>query len=580
MDILIPGDEPVQLRKKTILIIGITLLCLIAILYTTSQFILIASFKQLEEQNTQKNIERARDALLDDTNRLDSIACDYAAWDETYNYVQDGNEAFIEANFIPSALANLHINYMLFYNRSGHLLSGVGIDNENNDVIDIPESFEYDSFANNILLKHTDLASSTKGIIILPEGPVLIASRPVITSAREGPIMGTLIVGNFLDSVEIEHLSSITHLSLSTSRFDDPGTSDFLLAIKTLSPEKPFFIQPISNEIIAGYILLNDIEGKPAVVLKAEIPRGIYLQGQNTMKYLLVSIIVSGLIFGLVILWLLEKNVLSKLAILSSNVTEIGNTGNLSVPLVIEGRDELSNLSGVINTMMTELKKHRDHLEEMVEVRTSQLNKSLEEKEVLLREIHHRVKNNMQVISSLLMLQTQNIKDEKYINIFNDSNNRILSIALIHEKLYQSKDFESVDVKDYIHELATNLLNSYGRTGNVKVEIDVENVTLDINNSVPCGLIINELITNSLKYAFPEGKQGTIKITFKPKDNNMIQLTISDDGIGIQKDLDIRNTESLGLRLVTNLAESQLQGEIILLRDHGTEFQINFRGTK
>ncbi|MCX9083142.1 MAG: ATP-binding protein [Candidatus Methanoperedens sp.] len=569
-----------QLRKKTLLIIGITLFCLIAILYTTSQFILLGSFKQLEEQDTQKNIERARDALLDDTKRLDSIAGDYAAWDDTYIYVQDGNRAFVEANVIPSALANLRINYMLFYNISGTLLFGMGIDNENHDVIDIPEFFEHDSFANNILLKHKDLNSSMKGIINLPEGPVLIASRPVITSAREGPIMGTLIIGSFLDSTEIERLSSITHLSLSYRRFDDPGTSDFLLAIKTLSPEKPIFIQPISNEIIAGNILLNDIEGKPAIVLKAEIPRGIHMQGQNTMNYLVVSIIGSGFIFGIVILWLLENNVLSRLAILSSKMSEISTSSNLTVPLAIEGEDELSNLSGVFNKMMTELKKHRDHLEEMVEVRTLQLNKSLQEKEVLLREIHHRVKNNMQVVSSLLLLQTQNIQDQKYINIFNDSNNRILSIALIHEKLYQSKDFESIDVKEYIHELASNLLNSYGRTGNVKLEINVENVILDINKSVPCGLIINELLMNSLKYAFPDGRQGTIKITFKQKDNNMLQLTISDDGVGIPKDLDIRNTKTLGLNMVTQLVENQLDGEIILLRDRGTEFQINVRGTK
>jgi len=108
----------------------------------------------------------------------------------------------------------------------------------------------------------------------------------------------------------------------------------------------------------------------------------------------------------------------------------------------------------------------------------------------------------------------------------------------------------------------------------------VENVTLDITKSVPCGLIINELLTNSLKYAFPEGRPGTIKITFTQKDNNMLQLTISDDGIGIAKDLDIRKTKSLGLQLVTQLAENQLDGEIILSRDRGTEFQINFRIAK
>src|SRR5659263_208620 len=189
-----------QLHKKTILIIGITLLCLIAILYTTSQYILIESFKQLEEQDTQKNIERARDALLDDINRLDSIAGDWAPWDDTYNFVQNGNDAYIESNVNPPTLANLHINYMLFYNISGDLVYSEGADIETKEKIDIPEFFQHDFSTNNVLLKHTELNSSIKGIIITPQGPMLIASQPVLTSGREGPIMGTLIVGSFLDS--------------------------------------------------------------------------------------------------------------------------------------------------------------------------------------------------------------------------------------------------------------------------------------------------------------------------------------------------------------------------------------------
>ncbi|MCX9085912.1 MAG: ATP-binding protein [Candidatus Methanoperedens sp.] len=331
---------------------------------------------------------------------------------------------------------------------------------------------------------------------------------------------------------------------------------------------------------MAGYTLINDTNGSPALILRVDLPREIYNQGRLNVNYFLILLISITIIFNSISIFLIEKQVLFRILRLNKDVTQIKKSKNPSEQVVVEGKDEIASLSISINDMLETLKNYRNHLEEMVEIRTLQLNKSLQEKEALLREIHHRVKNNMQIVSSLLLLQTQNIKDQKYINIFNDSNNRILSIALIHEKLYQSKNFESVDVKDYIHELASNLLNSYGRTGNIKLEIDVENITLDINNSVPCGLIINELLMNSLKYAFPNGRQGTIKITFKQKDNNMLQLTISDDGVGFPKDLDIRNTESLGLRLVSNLAESQLHDEIILNRDSGTEFQINFRQKK
>jgi two-component sensor histidine kinase len=208
------------------------------------------------------------------------------------------------------------------------------------------------------------------------------------------------------------------------------------------------------------------------------------------------------------------------------------------------------------------------------------IKKSLEEKEVLLREIHHRVKNNMQVISSLLMLQSQNIEDKKYKDMFIESQTRIYSMALIHEKLYRSESIAQINFKEYIEGIVSNIFESYCIKSNIKIEINVENIPIKIDYAVPCGLIINELVTNSLKYAFPDGRQGKIHISLKSNDNNMIKLSISDDGIGIAKDMDIRNTKSLGLRLITSLAEGQLHGEIILNRESGTEFQINFRHAK
>lgn len=206
---------------------------------------------------------------------------------------------------------------------------------------------------------------------------------------------------------------------------------------------------------------------------------------------------------------------------------------------------------------------------------------SLLEKETLLKEIHHRVKNNLQIVSSLLDHQTQYIKDKKMIDIFTESQNRISSMSLVHEKLYRSKDLAKIDFNDYINDLVANLFQSYNsRSGNIKLNMNIQNIRLDIDFAIPCGLIINELVTNSLKYAFPEGRKGEIKVAFFKNDENMLELMIGDNGIGISKDTDFRKTESLGLHLVTILAENQLHGEIYLNRDHGTEFHIKFRGIK
>jgi PAS domain S-box-containing protein len=208
-----------------------------------------------------------------------------------------------------------------------------------------------------------------------------------------------------------------------------------------------------------------------------------------------------------------------------------------------------------------------------------QLLKSLNEKEMLLKEIHHRVKNNLMIISSLLNLQSRYIKDEESKNIFKESQNRTRSMALIHERLYQSTDLKRIDFGDYIQTLANELFHTYVMdTSLIKLNVDVDNVMLDINTSIPLGLIVNELVTNSLKHAFPPGKTGEINIKFDTTDTKY-QLLVKDNGIGFPKDIDYKNTETLGLRLVTSLTE-QIDGEIEFSNSPGTSFKIIFTEEK
>jgi len=210
------------------------------------------------------------------------------------------------------------------------------------------------------------------------------------------------------------------------------------------------------------------------------------------------------------------------------------------------------------------------------------LKASLKEKEVLLREIHHRVKNNLQIITSLLKLQSQHIEDKRYVEMCKDSQDRIRSMSLIHEMLYQSKHLSKINFKEYIRTLTNYLFRSCWPSPHRKIalKIESENVYLAIDNAIPCGLIINELVSNSLKHAFPDGKEGQIKIGLRSINEEDVELVVSDDGVGIPEDLDIKSTKSLGLHLVTILAEDQLHGEIKLDRNKGTEFQIKLRGVK
>lgn|GEM_PF-1703944 len=208
------------------------------------------------------------------------------------------------------------------------------------------------------------------------------------------------------------------------------------------------------------------------------------------------------------------------------------------------------------------------------------LKESLEEKEMLLKEIHHRVKNNLMVISSLLNLQSQYIKDKEALGIFKESQNRARSMALIHERLYRSTDLKRIDFGDYIRTLANELFYTYiTDPGKVRLNINVDKLMVDINTTVPLGLIINELLTNSMKHGFIEGREieggeREIRIDFH-KEGDKFVLVVSDTGVGFPEDLDFRNTSTLGLQLVNNLT-NQLDGTIELNRDNGTEFKITF----
>ncbi len=200
---------------------------------------------------------------------------------------------------------------------------------------------------------------------------------------------------------------------------------------------------------------------------------------------------------------------------------------------------------------------------------------SLEEKEVLLQEIHHRVKNNMQIISSLLNLQTRYVKDIQCREMFRESQNRIQSMALIHEKVYQSEDLSHIDFKEYVQSVVNGLIQSYDVNMNqVTIKIKVEDISLSIDTAMPCGLIINELVSNALKHAFPD-RTGEIMVTLRAVDG-IIELTVGDNGVGMPDDVDFKNAETLGLQLVTILAEDQLRGDINLDKSKGTVFTITF----
>jgi two-component sensor histidine kinase len=194
---------------------------------------------------------------------------------------------------------------------------------------------------------------------------------------------------------------------------------------------------------------------------------------------------------------------------------------------------------------------------------------------VLLKEVYHRVKNNLQVVSSLLNLQAGNVTDETTLELLKQSADRIKAMALLHEKLYQSKDLARIDFNEYIHSLVDHLLFSYGgQSGKVNISMRIDEVFFDVDTAIPCGLIVNELLSNALQHAFPGDRHGEIDITFT-QDQGKFILVIADNGIGLPAGLDYQKSTSLGLQLVVTLS-NQLNGQMTLEQTGGSTFTLQF----
>ena len=252
--------------------------------------------------------------------------------------------------------------------------------------------------------------------------------------------------------------------------------------------------------------------------------------------------------------------------------------GVREAPITTEQQQALVRVAGQAAVAVENARLYEQAQQEIAERARAeeQITASLQEKEVLLKEIHHRVKNNLQIISSLLSLQAKKVEDSQALEIFQESQDRIRSMALIHEKLYQAPDLARIDFGEYIHNLSAHLSQAYSAsTRAIALQVQADDISLAVDTAVPCGLMLNELISNALKHAFPDDGPGQVRIELGTDDEHQCMLKVSDNGVGMPPDLDLNTTGSLGLQLVNALV-SQLGGTIELDNDNGTEFKIVF----
>jgi sensor domain CHASE-containing protein len=354
-----------DLRRKLLIIVGVTLVCTLIAFYAITHGIVLGAFVSLEERNTQQNMNRFMNLLSEDLSSIDTMVRAWAPRDDTYTFLRDGNLQYIEKNFGPETFTSGRLNFMVFLNTSGGIFYAKAFDLATSQEGPLPLNIAEMVTGNRVLRSFSQNNVSMSGFLLLSEGPVMVASAPITTKNYDGVSRGTLVVGRLLDESEIRRIGQLTNQQVVVYRRGEPGSpADVRGAQLELDGNRSIFIEPDSPTTIAGYAQVKDLYGAPILIIKTQLPRQIYAQGQATLDYFTLSYIVLVLIFAITFLYLLDSSILSPISRLSTDVKRIGMTRDLSARLSV-GKDEneVTNLQENINKTLAALEKAQGRLQ-------------------------------------------------------------------------------------------------------------------------------------------------------------------------------------------------------------------------
>jgi sensor domain CHASE-containing protein len=354
-----------DLRRKLLVIVGVTLICTLIAFYAITQGIFLGAFVSLEERNTQQNMNRFMNLLAEDLSTLDTVARGWAPRDDTYTFLRDGNLQYIEKNFGPETFTSNRLNFMVFLNTSGGTYYAKAFDLASSQEGPLPRNIAEMVTGNRVLRSFSQNNASMSGFLLLSEGPVMVASAPITTKNYDGVSRGTLIVGRFLDESEILRIGQLTNQQVMVYRRSEPGSpADVRAAQLELDGNRTIFIEPDSPATIAGYAQIEDLYGTPILIIKTQLPRQIYAQGQATLDYFTLSYIFLVFLFATTFLYLLDSSLLSPISRLSTDVKRIGMTRDLSARLHVgKEENEVTNLQENINKTLAALEKAQGRLQ-------------------------------------------------------------------------------------------------------------------------------------------------------------------------------------------------------------------------
>lgn len=351
------------LREKSIIIIGLTLFLLLFSIFLTADTILVNGFRQLEKSDTERNVQRAIKGIENEAASLASLVTDWSQWDDSYHFIETGSQEFIKANFVEQTFIAQQLNVVMYTDLTGRIIYARAFDWDKGEELPLTAAMAAKLAAVKPVAPSAAAAGICKGLLRLPAGQMLVAAGLVSNSAGSAPARGVLLIGRYVTAGEKEKISERIQLPIDFAVWDGDNLSpDFISAQDYLSYHDQIYVKPIDDTYMAGYTVLSDLYGQPALLLRVLAAREISQQGQQTLNYFIGMLLAAGLVFGIVMLMLIEWNVLSRLTKLNSIVEKITTSKDLAIRLPVVGRDELTELAANINNMLVSLEEAQSRL--------------------------------------------------------------------------------------------------------------------------------------------------------------------------------------------------------------------------
>jgi len=525
-----------KLRKKLVLIFSMSYILIFMFFFIASNTFLMKGFVDIEDTNIRRQTELGLKALDLRIDELDQTTHGFAARDDTYYYVESGLKHFINELLLSSTFIDYEISFMVFYNDNGDIITSKAFDLVDLKNVPFPESISVAVEQHSILKTHTSTSSAVSGILNTQDGPIVLSSRPIITTEKSGPIIGTLICGRYLDFLEVEAIKGSTFLSLEIVDVNDEealgsfGSGSMVLNGTQINIERRGY------DTILGYSVLYDIFEEPVLVLKVDSPRDVYTHGLLVLAYFVGSGVLAGFVIALLSILVMNRFILTRIVKLSKEVSEIDPHMIATTKVTIPGDDEVSVLSDNIDEMLDALNLFQHRLKERERMATIGETSAM---------VGHDLRNPLQVVYML------GSRLNKKINVLRDGGvdeSELSELEYIETKLKEQTNYMNKIVSD-LQDFSKNINVVYEDTdmeqvvvevvGTLKVPDNVEfSVTMDegLRDVRADGNLLKRIFTNLLTngiQAMPEG--GSLAVTGTVS-GDMANIVVSDTGIGISEE--------------------------------------------